>query len=79
MIAEKKISIFSMWLQALAGKAVTPWAADEQKLRSLAGFDPLAEDAKQNRESPHGGGEYGNVQSGAGESYLAQPAKLKKH
>lgn len=40
----KRAQIFEMWIKALGGGAVTKRAADEQRLRQLAGFDPLGED-----------------------------------
>lgn len=40
----RKAAIFEMWLKAVAGGAVTKRGTGEQRLRQLAGFDPLSED-----------------------------------
>ena len=40
----KKAAIFDMWLKAVAGGTVTKRGTDEQRLRQLAGFDPVSED-----------------------------------
>lgn len=47
----KWAQIFEMWLKAVAGGAVTKRAADEQRLRQPAGFDPLVEDELDENDS----------------------------
>ena len=44
MTDSKPAQILEIWIKALGGGAVTKRAADEQRLRQLAGFDPLTDD-----------------------------------